>query len=95
LNRTVPDQDPAKITQLVKDHIQKEFKKLDSKNSVNVSCDHAGKWWVADPKSWNYVAAAKAVEKVFGCKPDYTREGGSIPVTLTFQEALKKSVCFL
>ena len=27
--------------------------------------------------------------------PDYTREGGSIPVTLTFQEALKKSVLLL
>jgi Cys-Gly metallodipeptidase DUG1 len=41
------------------------------------------------------VAAAKAIEKVFGQKPDYTREGGSIPVTLTFQEQLQKSVLLL
>ena len=41
------------------------------------------------------VAAAKAVQKVFNASPDYTREGGSIPVTLTFQEALKKSVLLL
>jgi hypothetical protein len=32
------------------------------------------------------VAAATAIEKVFKVKPDLTREGGSIPVTLTFQD---------
>jgi hypothetical protein len=25
------------------------------------------------------------LEEVYGCKPDLTREGGSIPITLTFQ----------
>ncbi|KAJ3078590.1 Vacuolar protein sorting-associated protein 11 [Quaeritorhiza haematococci] len=42
-----------------------------------------------------YVAATKAVEKVFKVTPDFTREGGSIPVTLTFQEALGKNVLLL
>ena len=28
-------------------------------------------------------------------KPDLTREGGSIPVTITFEEALGKNVCLL
>ena len=32
---------------------------------------------------------------VFGVKPDLTREGGSIPVTLTFQEATGKNVMLL
>jgi Cys-Gly metallodipeptidase DUG1 len=32
---------------------------------------------------------------VFKVQPDYTREGGSIPVTLTFQDALSKSVLLL
>lgn len=41
------------------------------------------------------VAAAKAIENVFSVVPDYTREGGSIPVTLTFQEALGKNVLLL
>lgn len=41
------------------------------------------------------VAAAKAVETVYNVKPDLTREGGSIPVTLSFQEALKKNVLLL
>ena len=33
---------------------------------------------------WNYEAAFKATEEVYGVKPDLTREGGSIPITLTF-----------
>jgi Cys-Gly metallodipeptidase DUG1 len=41
------------------------------------------------------VAAAKAVQDVFGVEPDLTREGCSIPITLTFQEALNKNVLLL
>lgn len=37
-------------------------------------------------------AATRAIKHVFGSKPDFTREGGSIPVTLTLQEELKTSV---
>lgn len=44
---------------------------------------------------FSLVAAAKAVETVYGIKPDLTREGGSIPVTLSFQDALKKNVLLL
>lgn len=32
---------------------------------------------------------------VFGMEPDLTREGGSIPVTLTFQEATGQNVMLL
>jgi Cys-Gly metallodipeptidase DUG1 len=93
--RTVPDMDPKQITQLVYKFVTEEFNKLGSKNKMSISCDHEGKWWVADVNSWNFVAASKATVKVHGVKPDLTREGGSIPVTLTFQEALKKSVLLL
>lgn len=41
------------------------------------------------------VAASKAVERVYNVKPDLTREGGSIPVTLSFQDALNKTVLLL
>ncbi|KAJ1555051.1 hypothetical protein HK096_009828 [Nowakowskiella sp. JEL0078] len=93
--RTVPDQEPDQITELVKSFIQSEFSKLGSKNKISVECGHAGKSWVSDVEHWNFRAAAKAVEIVFGEKPDMTREGGSIPVTLTFQDALKKNVLLL
>jgi Cys-Gly metallodipeptidase DUG1 len=87
--------DPDEITRLVKDYITKEFAKLNSKNKINVECIHAGKWWLSDPNHWNYVAGSRAIETVFKTKPDFTREGGSIPVTLTFQEALGRIVLLL
>jgi Cys-Gly metallodipeptidase DUG1 len=93
--RSVPDMEPEKITELVKEHVESEFAKLNSKNILSIECSHAGKPWFATPNHWNYVAAAKAVEKVFNVKPDMTREGGSIPVTLSFQDALNKNVLLL
>ena len=93
--RTVPDQEPKVITELVKKYIHDEFAKLGSKNKIKVECHHAGKSWLADINNDNFRAGTRAVEKVFKVTPDYTREGGSIPVTLTFQEALKKDVLLL
>jgi len=56
---------------------------------------HGGKPWVADVKHWNFEAAKKAIEAVYKKTPDYTREGGSIPVTLTFAESLGVNVLLL
>jgi len=93
--RTVPDMDSETVTDLVHKYINAEFAKLNSKNTLNVSLLHDGKWWVASPNHWNFSAAAKAVKEVFGVEPDMTREGGSIPVTITFEQATGKSVLLL
>lgn len=93
--RTVPDMDLQKVTDLAVDHCNKVFKQLNSKNTMKCYCMHDGRWWLASPKHWNFTAAAKATEKVYGVKPDMTREGGSIPVTLTFEEGTKKNVLLL
>ncbi|KAI8985116.1 hypothetical protein BDB01DRAFT_721826 [Pilobolus umbonatus] len=93
--RTVPDMDPKKITELVIKYCNDEFEKLGSKNTMHIHCTHDGNYWLSSPNHPNYVAASAAVEKVFGVKPDLTREGGSIPVTLTFQDALKRNVLLL
>ncbi|KAI4629509.1 Cys-Gly metallodipeptidase [Alternaria ethzedia] len=93
--RTVPNMEIDPVTKLVEKHVNDEFAKLKSKNTMKFSVVHCGKWWVEDPNHPNYTAAAKAVERVFGVKPDMTREGGSIPVTLTFQEELGKNVLLL
>ena len=74
--RTVPDMESAKVDQIVFDHVKKVFAGFKSKNTMEVALMHAGPWWVASPKHWNFAAASKAVESVFGLKPDYTREGG-------------------
>jgi Cys-Gly metallodipeptidase DUG1 len=93
--RTVPNMEPEDVDKLVFKHVKESFAKLKTKNKLDVSLQHAGKWWVASPNHPNFTAAAKAVERVWGVKPDLTREGGSIPVTLTFETATGKNVLLL
>lgn len=93
--RTVPNMDTDKVEELVKQHVEWEFTKLNSNNTFRFIPDHAGKWWISSPKHWNFTAAAKAVKQVWGVKPDMTREGGSIPVTLTFEQQTGKNVLLL
>jgi len=93
--RTVPNMEIDKTNEVVYKHVEEVFKKLNSKNKMKVHAQHTGKWWVASPHHWNFSAAAKATERVWGVKPDFTREGGSIPVTLTFEQATGKNVLLL
>jgi len=93
--RLVPPQTPEAVDPLVKAHVEKEFAKLRSKNKLTVESLHGGKPWVADHRHWNYEAAKKATKAIYKQDPDLTREGGSIPVTLTFAEALGVNVLLL
>jgi Cys-Gly metallodipeptidase DUG1 len=87
--------EPSEVDALVFKYLDYQWQKLGSNNTMKAQLMHAGKWWIASPKHWNFSAASKAVESVFGVTPDYTREGGSIPVTLTFEQATGKNVLLL
>lgn len=93
--RLVPHQTPEKVEKLVIKYVEELFAKRNSPNKMKVFMFHGGRPWVSDPSSPNFEAGAAAVKKVFGVDPDLTREGGSIPVTLTFQEATGKDVLLL
>ncbi|CAR31075.1 hypothetical protein ZYGR_0P03810 [Zygosaccharomyces rouxii] len=93
--RTVPDIDSDKLTKLVQDHCNKVFAKLGSPNKCSTELVHDGNYWVSDPHNASFTAAAKATKDVYGVEPDLTREGGSIPITLTFQDQLKCNVLLL
>lgn len=93
--RLVPPQTPEQIEPLVQKYLEFEFGKLNTKNKMTVENLHGGKPWMADHKHWSFEAAKKATEAVYGRAPDYTREGGSIPVTLTFAESLGVNVLLL
>lgn len=93
--RLVPDMDPKVVEKQVKEYLQKKFAELDSPNKLDVSMGHGAPAWVADFNHPHYMAGRKAMKTVFGVEPDLTREGGSIPVTLTFQEATGKNVMLL
>ncbi|KAN0111744.1 hypothetical protein V8E52_008124 [Russula decolorans] len=93
--RLVPPQTPDNVDPLVIKYLSAEFAKLGSKNTINIEDLHGGKPWVENYKHWNYEAAHRATEAVYKQAPDYMREGGSIPVTLTFAEALGVNVLLL
>ncbi|KAF8672955.1 CNDP dipeptidase [Rhizoctonia solani] len=93
--RLVPSMTPENVDSLVIQYLESEFAKLNSKSKLTVENLHGGKPYLADPNHWNFVAAAKATQAIYGKQPDLTREGGSIPVTLTFADALGVSVLLL
>jgi len=93
--RLVPNQDPEKIEKIVVDYVNKLFEKRKSPNKMKCFMFHGGRPWISDPKSGNFMAGAAAMKRVFGVEPDLTREGGSIPVTISFQEATGKDVLLL
>ncbi|CAE6443176.1 unnamed protein product [Rhizoctonia solani] len=93
--RLVPSMTPENVDSIVIQYLESEFAKLNSKSKMTVENLHGGKPYLADPNHWNFVAAAKATQAIYGKQPDLTREGGSIPVTLTFADALGVNVLLL
>lgn len=60
--RLVPPQTPASIAALVVKHVEEEFAKLNSKNTLKIELVGGGMPWVEDYKHWNYEAARRATE---------------------------------
>jgi acetylornithine deacetylase/succinyl-diaminopimelate desuccinylase-like protein len=83
--RLVPNQDPNKIAELFEAHVRKLTPKT---MELKITRMHGGKPWMTSFDNPYVQAAGRAIEKGFGQKPVFTREGGSIPVVSTFQEEL-------
>jgi acetylornithine deacetylase/succinyl-diaminopimelate desuccinylase-like protein len=90
--RLVPDQRSAKILELFETFIRQiapptvkvAVRKMHSGEPALTPIDHPA-----------VKAASAALEQVFGKKPYFIREGGSIPEVLTFQQALGAPVVLL
>jgi len=90
--RLVPNQDPKKIAKLFKSYINKIVPKT---VKVEASTLH-GAYPIAtslDDKAT--LSAAAALAKVFGKKTVFMREGGSIPIVVTFAKKLKAAPVLL
>ena len=83
--RLVPDQHPDKIADLFEAYVRDAVPKT---MTVQLTRMHGGKPWMTSFDNAFVQAAGRAIEKGFGKKPVFTREGGSIPVVSTFQEEL-------
>ena len=83
--RLVPNQDPDKVAAQFEAHIRNVAPKT---VEVTITRMHGGKPWMTSYDNPFVQAAARAIERGFGQRPVFTREGGSIPVVSTFQEEL-------
>jgi acetylornithine deacetylase/succinyl-diaminopimelate desuccinylase-like protein len=83
--RLVPDQQPDEIAQLFEDYVNKI-----APESVRVKVQglHHGKPAITPIDSKWVKAAFNALQKGFGVEPVFIREGGSIPIVVTFKEVL-------
>jgi acetylornithine deacetylase/succinyl-diaminopimelate desuccinylase-like protein len=84
--RLVPNQDPQKIAQLMEKHIRKLLPK-----SVKCKFDvlSTGKPWVAPFHAPIFQTAQAALEKGFGKRAVFIREGGSIPFVTQMYDTFK------
>lgn len=83
--RLVPDQTAAKAAKLFEKHIKKIAPKT---VKVTARYLHGGEPAITPIDSPGVQAAVAALEKGFGKKPLYQREGGSIPIVVQFKELL-------
>jgi acetylornithine deacetylase/succinyl-diaminopimelate desuccinylase-like protein len=83
--RLVPDQDPAKITQLLQEHLARIAPPA---VSVEVRDLHGGRCAIVRRDSPGMQAAFRAYAEAFGKEPVFVRGGGSIPVVATFKDVL-------
>lgn len=93
--RIVPNQTPELIEKYVCDYLNDLWSKRNSPNEMKVYMAHGGQPWTEDPNHPHYTAARNATKHVYKIDPDMTREGGSIPVTLTLQQATGKNVVLI
>jgi acetylornithine deacetylase/succinyl-diaminopimelate desuccinylase-like protein len=83
--RLVPNQNPDTIATLFEEYVRKITPKT---VELKITRMHGGKPWMTAYDNPFVQAAGRAIERGFGQKPVFTREGGSIPVVSTFQEEL-------
>jgi acetylornithine deacetylase/succinyl-diaminopimelate desuccinylase-like protein len=83
--RLVPDQSSEKIAKLFERHLKKIAPKT---VDVKVRYLHGGEPAITPVDSPGVRTAVAALEKGFGKKPLYQREGGSIPIVVDFKKLL-------
>ncbi len=90
--RLVPNQDPARVGDLLRAHIAQV---TPPEVEVRVEELHGGRPWKAELEGSFFEAARSALNKAFGTPPVLTGEGGSIPIVVDFQEILEAPVLLM
>lgn len=90
--RLVPDQDPTRIAELFRAHVEAV---APAGVVVEVTTHHGAQPVLIDASGPIVDAAMQAMEDTWGAVPVRVREGGSIPIVSTFSEVLGKPVLLL
>lgn len=83
--RLVPDQDPDQVYQQMLEYLKKNAPDTIQYELVNLAGSPAS---ISERNSLGVEAMAKAMEGVWGKRPVFRREGGSVPVVGQFQQIL-------
>lgn len=83
--RLVPDQEPQEIAQLFREYV---LRLAPPQVKVTVHELHGGRPALMDRSTPAMQAAATALERAFGARPIFTRDGGSVPVVSAFKNIL-------
>ncbi|MDE0198543.1 MAG: M20/M25/M40 family metallo-hydrolase, partial [Caldilineaceae bacterium] len=84
--RLVADQDPVRIIDLLKEHIEQNAPQGVTVTVTPLSI--LGRPYSISADHWGNRAAAAVLREMYGREPYQTRSGGSIPITGVFQEQL-------
>ncbi|KIM86833.1 hypothetical protein PILCRDRAFT_816092 [Piloderma croceum F 1598] len=93
--RLVPNQTVDGVHQLICEHLRNEFAKLKTQCKMCITKVGDGAPWLGDVTKPPFKAAKQATEDIYGKTPDFTREGGSIPVTVSLANKLHVDVVLL
>lgn len=64
--RLVPNQEASEVAKALTTHLQSEFKKLDSKNTLQVTIDHQAEPWLGDYNNEIFQTLESAIMSVWG-----------------------------
>ena len=90
--RLVPDQDPARIAELLRAHVARV---APPEVRVEIEELHGGLPWRGRVSGGLIDAASRALARSFGRRPVLTGEGGSIPIVGEFERILEAPVLLL
>lgn len=71
---------------MFRNHLEHEFAKLRSKNSLSIDVITSGDWWEANTQSKYFTMAKNAIMAAWGRSPLTVREGGTMPLASSLEK---------
>ncbi|XP_046304589.2 LOW QUALITY PROTEIN: beta-Ala-His dipeptidase [Marmota monax] len=93
--RLVPHMNMSVVEKQVTNHLEDVFSKRNISNRMAASMTLGLQPWIANINDMQYLAAKRAISRVFGTEPDMMRDGSTIPIAKMIQDLIQKSVMML